>query len=125
MSGVTKWFADRRVGVKLGALAGIFAVSLAALAFAATGAIRSLGHDADAMQSRGVDPLMTIYALNGDLDGLRIRVLRHAVARDVKAKADIEQQITKKEQLIDADLVAYRKQFPNGLDAKRAARLGT
>lgn len=94
MTTLARWLADQRVAFRLG-LAAVFGVTLAAVALTGTAAIRSLGSDAVALDAHGIQPLMGIYALNGDLDGLRVRVLRHAVVRSAADKAQLQGEIDK------------------------------
>jgi methyl-accepting chemotaxis protein len=82
--------------------------------------MQSENRASNALYSTGAKPIVALYALNGDVDGERIRAYRHGMAFDAKAMAEYESQIHAKEQAVNADVAAYVKLFPH-IDAKRAA----
>ena len=61
-----------------------------------------------------------MYALNGDLDGERIRAYRHGISTDAAHLKQYEEEIATKEQKVNGDIVAYTNLFPYGLDATRS-----
>jgi methyl-accepting chemotaxis protein len=116
---VTRRIRDVRIRTKL--LVGFLAVVVltVAVGFVGRNGMRSENQRSDQLYNEGAQRIVLLYALNGDLDGERIRAYRHGIATDPANMAKYEGQIGDKEKLVDADLVAYVKSFPHGMDAER------
>ena len=100
------WFADRPLGVKLGASLVTMAGVGILVAGVSVDRVGSLSDAQEGLYENTIAPMDTLAGVQRDLQSVRARILQYAVA-DAEVRAELRQQIDERYARFETNVAAY------------------
>jgi methyl-accepting chemotaxis protein len=121
--GLSGWFADRPIGVKIGAVVGLLAVVVLATNYLAISRIGDMREHQEQIYAENLQPLNALSAVQRATAAHRARVLEYAVS-DPARRAELLGEMDEKQADVDAALAEYEPHIvnPAGMDKFQTAR---
>ncbi|WP_369135947.1 methyl-accepting chemotaxis protein [Modestobacter sp. I12A-02662] len=106
------WFADRPVGVKIGAAVGLLGVVAVGLTTLATDRLSHLSDSQQEMYVDSVIPLQQLGAIQRSFQGDRARYITYPMV-DVAARAELTAELAERRQVLQDQLADYETSAPD------------
>src|SRR4051794_325316 len=101
-----RWFIDRALGVKLGAVVGLMALVAVLTAVIAVNGVQSLRDGEARLYAGNVEPLVTLGAVQRSFQGDRVRLVSYNVA-DAETRAALREDLTERQAALQDLLGQY------------------